>query len=221
MDKIYSRKKIRIKKIERKEKLKLFVLALVLIILLGIIIYFKAAYPIFISSCKNAASSMAVNTVNEEVAKVIQTYTYEDIVEVEKDANGKIATIQARFTQINDIVSQITENIQERIDQSDTQKVYINLGKVSGVSFLSYIGPTFEIEMERAGDINSKVKSEFESVGINQTLHRINLELECKMSILTPFGSVAEEMTTTVILAETVIVGEVPTTFLNSEGIIK
>lgn len=221
MDKIYSRKKIRIKKIERKEKLKLFVLALVLIILLGIIIYFKAAYPIFISSCKNAASSMAVNTVNEEVAKVIQTYTYEDIVEVEKDVNGKIATIQARFTQINDIVSQITENIQERIDQSDTQKVYINLGKVSGVSFLSYIGPTFEIEMERAGDINSKVKSEFESVGINQTLHRINLELECKMSILTPFGSVAEEMTTTVILAETVIVGEVPTTFLNSEGIIK
>ena len=221
MDKIYSRKKIRIKKIERKEKLKLFVLALVLIILLGIIIYFKAAYPIFISSCKNAASSMAVNTVNEEVAKVIQTYTYEDIVEVEKDVNGKIATIQARFTQINDIVSQITENIQERIDQSDTQKVYINLGKVSGVSFLSYIGPTFEIEMERAGDINSKVKSEFESVGINQTLHRINLELECKMSILTPFGSVAEEMTTTVILAETVIVGEVPTTFLNSGGIIK
>jgi len=221
MDKIYSRKKIRIKKIERKEKLKLFLLALVLIILLGIIIYFKAAYPIFISSCKNAASSMAVNTVNEEVAKVIQTYTYEDIVEVEKDVNGKIATIQARFTQINDIVSQITENIQERIDQSDTQKVYINLGKVSGVSFLSYIGPTFEIEMERAGDINSKVKSEFESVGINQTLHRINLELECKMSILTPFGSVAEEMTTTVILAETVIVGEVPTTFLNSEGIIK
>lgn len=221
MDKIYSRKKIRIKKIERKEKLKLFLLALVLIILLGIIIYFKAAYPIFISSCKNAASSMAVNTVNEEVAKVIQTYTYEDIVEVEKDVNGKIATIQARFTQINDIVSQITENIQERIDQSDTQKVYINLGKVSGVSFLSCIGPTFEIEMERAGDINSKVKSEFESVGINQTLHRINLELECKMSILTPFGSVAEEMTTTVILAETVIVGEVPTTFLNSEGIIK
>lgn len=221
MDRIYSRKKIRIRKIPKKEKLKLLIVALVLIIFIGIVIYFKATYPIFIASCKNAASSMAVNTVNEEVAKVIQSYTYEDIVEVEKDLNGKISTIQARFTQINDIVSQITENIQERIDESDTEKVYINLGTVSGLSSLSYIGPRFEIEMERAGDINSKVTSEFESVGINQTLHRINLELQCKMSILTPFGLVAEEMITTVILAETVIVGEVPNTFLNANELNK
>lgn len=221
MDKIFSRNRIRIPKIQKVKKLKLIFMALVLIICIGIIIYFKSAYPIFIASCKNAASSMAVNTVNEEVTKVVQSYTYEDIVEVEKDANGKISTIQARFTQINDIVSQITENIQERIDQSATEIVYINLGTVSGLSFLSYVGPRFEIELERAGDINSKVTSEFESVGINQTLHRINLELHCKMSILTPFGSVAEEMTTTVILAETVIVGEVPTTFLNSQDLIK
>ena len=86
---------------------------------------------------------------------------------------------------------------------------------------MSYVGPKFEIEMERAGDINSKVTSKFESVGINQTLHKINLELQCKMSILTPFGSVADEMTTTVILAETVIVGEVPNTFLNTNDLIK
>ena len=221
MDKIYSRKKIRIRKIEKRKKLKLLIMTLVLIIFIGIIIFFKAAYPIFMASCKNAASSMAVNTVNEEVAKVIRTYTYEDIVEVEKDVNGKISTIQARFTQINDIVSQIVENIQERIDQSDTEYVYINLGSISGLSFLSYVGPKFEIEMERAGDINSKVTSKFESVGINQTLHKINLELHCKMSILTPYGSVAEEMTTTVILAETVIVGEVPNTFLNTNDLIK
>lgn len=221
MDKIYSRNKIRIRKVGKKGKLKLIIIALVLIVFIGIAIYFKAAYPIFIASCKNKASSMAVNIVNEEVAKIVQSYTYEDIVYVEKDLNQKISVIQARFTQINDIVSQITENIQERIDESDTEIVYINLGKVSGLSFLSYIGPTFEIEMERAGDINSKVMSEFESVGINQTLHRINLSLECKMSILTPFGSIADEVNTTVILAETVIVGEVPNTFLNSEDIIK
>ena len=84
------------------------------------------------------------------------------------------------------------------------------MGSISGISSLTYVGPKFEIEMERAGDINSKVTSQFESVGINQTLHKINLELDCKMSILTPFGSVEEEMTTTVILAETVIVGVVP-----------
>ena len=221
MDKIYSRKKIRIRKIEKRGKLKLLLLALVLIICIGVMIYLKAAYPIFMASCRNASSSMAVNIVNEEVAKIAEYYTYEDIVEVEKDEKGNISIIQARFTQINNIVSLITENIQERIDESDTETIYINLGKVTGISALSYIGPTFEIEMERAGDINTKVTSEFISVGINQTLHRINLELDCKMSILTPLESIAERFETKVILAETVIVGEVPNTFLNSEDIIK
>ena len=221
MDIIYSRKRIKINKINKRRKLKLYIVALVLIIFIGIGIYIRAAYPIFISSCKNRASSMAVNIVNEEVARIAEYYTYEDIVEVQKDDKGSISTIQARFTQINNIVSLITENIQERIDESDTEIIYINLGKVTGISALSYIGPTFEIEMERAGDINTKVTSEFVSVGINQTLHRINLELDCKMSILTPLESIAERFETKVILAETVIVGEVPNTFLNSEDIIK
>lgn len=221
MDIIYSRKRIKINKINKRGKLKLYIVALVLIIFIGIGIYIRAAYPIFISSCKNRASSMAVNIVNEEVAKIAEYYTYEDIVEVEKDEKGNISIIQARFTQINNIVSLITENIQERIDESDTETIYINLGKVTGISALSYIGPTFEIEMERAGDINTKVTSEFISVGINQTLHRINLELDCKMSILTPLEAIAEKFETKVILAETVIVGEVPNTFLNTYDLIK
>lgn len=67
--------------------------------------------------------------------------------------------------------------------------------------------------MERAGSVDSEINSEFTAVGINQTLHRIYLNLSCSISILTPFQTVNKEVSTKVLLTETVIVGEVPSTY--------
>lgn len=150
MDIIYSRKKIKIKKLNRIQKLKLIISALVFIIFISVLLYIKAAYPIFIATCKSKANSMAVNIVNEEVQKVVENYSYSDLVNIEKNSEGKITLIQAKVNTINNIVSKITKNIQESIDSSDTGIVYINFGKVTGISILSYIGPTFKIELERA-----------------------------------------------------------------------
>ena len=150
MDIIYSRRKIKLKKPSKKEKLKLLILALVFLILISILLYINAAYPIFIGSCKSKANSMAVNIVNEEVNEVVKQYNYNDLVNVEKDENGKILLVQGKVDKINKLVSEITKNIQESIDSSDTGIVYINLGKVTGISLLSYIGPRFNIELERA-----------------------------------------------------------------------
>ena len=150
MDIIYSRRKIKIKKPGKKEKLKLIIMALVFLIFISIYLYMKAAYPIFISSCKTKANSMATNIVNEEVQDVIKGYTYSDLFTIQRDDDGKITIIQAETNKINDIISKIVKNIQESIDSSDTGIVYVNLGTISGISFLSYIGPKFEIELERA-----------------------------------------------------------------------
>lgn len=225
MDLIYSRRKIKFKKPNKKEKLKLLIGALVFIISISIILYIKAAYPIFISSCKSKANSMATNIVNEEVQKVVKQYTYNDLVNIEKDENGKILLVQGKVDKINELVSQVTKNIQQSIDSSDTGVVYINLGKVTGMSFLSYVGPTFKIELERAGRIETKLESHFVSKGINQTIHKINLNLKCKISILTPLESIAETIEETMIVAETVIVGEVPDNYyyyddINSDKVL-
>ena len=67
--------------------------------------------------------------------------------------------------------------------------------------------------MERAGNVNSEIDSEFTSVGINQTLHRIYLNLDCSIGILTPFKPIHQKVSSKVLLTETVIVGEVPSTY--------
>ena len=82
-------------------------------------------------------------------------------------------------------------------------------------------GPNVNIKMEVIGNLETDLKPEFKASGINQTLHRIYLEIKCNVIILTPFQTIEEPVINQVLLAEGVIVGEVPNSYYNLEGINK
>ena len=69
-----------------------------------------------------------------------------------------------------------------------------------------------------AGNINTDLRSEFISQGINQTVHRIYLQIECEVNILTPINTLQESISNQVLLAENVIVGQIPSSYYNLEG---
>ena len=72
--------------------------------------------------------------------------------------------------------------------------------------------------MEITGNLDTELKSEFVAAGINQTLHKIYLEIKCNVVILTPFETMEEQIVNQVLLAEGLIVGEVPNSYYNLEG---
>ncbi len=223
MDKIYSRKRIKIpmmkqRKTKKKSKIKHFLMFLCIIFIISVGSFMSASYPIFIASCKTAATSKATHIMNDEVEERMNDYTYSDFIKIEKDETGKVTLMQANTVLLNQVISKITNQIQTRIDQSPTTMVYINYGSVSGITILKNFGPKFDIELETAGSIKTQVQSEFANVGINQTLHKIYLELTTSIGILTPIGSFSEPIASKVLLTEAVIVGEVPETFYNFEG---
>lgn len=76
-----------------------------------------------------------------------------------------------------------------------------------------------EIIIETAGDIETNIKSEFSSAGINQTLHRIYIEINCHVGILTVYKNADEDISTQVLLAEAVIVGNIPDSYYNLNGV--
>lgn len=76
-----------------------------------------------------------------------------------------------------------------------------------------------EIIIETAGDIETNIKSEFSDAGINQTLHRIYIEVSCHVGILTAYKNTDEEINTQVLLAEAVIVGNIPDSYYNLNGL--
>ena len=92
MDNIYSRPRIRIKKFQymnKRRKIKIIIYFILVIFFFLIIFIVKAAYPIFVASCENAASSNATNILNKEVNEVMLVYNYNDLVNLGKDQNRK------------------------------------------------------------------------------------------------------------------------------------
>lgn len=223
MDKIYSRKRIQFPKRKRRkiQKFYLLLFTIFLLLMISAVSFAIASYPIFVASCKTAASSKATHIVSDEVAKVMSDYSYDDLIDIEKDGNGDVVLIKSDTVLINKITSKIVSNIQSALDKTPTIMVYINYGSVSGISILKNLGPKFDIELEAAGKINTEIKSEFDSINVNQTLHKIYLNLSTSVSILTPIGVYGRDIDSKVLLTEAVIVGDVPETYYNLEGMSK
>lgn len=159
MDKIYSRPRIRFnrpRKMSKKQKFKLIIYIIILLIFLFSVFVIKSAYPIFVASCRNSAGSLAINILNQEVHEVMLQYNYNDLVNIEKDVEGNVSYIEARVMPMNEIIGKITNNIQTKLDQNGMIKVKLNFGSISGISALSSVSPQVKIALERARKYRSR-----------------------------------------------------------------
>lgn len=95
----------------------------------------------------------------------------------------------------------------------------LHFGSFSGFKMLAGRGPGVKIRISSIGDVETDLRSEFTAQGINQTLHRVYLQVKCNVNILTPFDNISREITNQVLLIENVIVGNIPNTYYNLEGI--
>lgn len=229
MDKIYSRKRIKIPKIEDFYKNKknpnykniIRLVKITFIIMLACItayVIVNAISPIIDKECINMAKSIATNISNEQATHVMSRYKYEDLCNITKDNNGNITMVSANVIPINEIISDIPILIQKELNKTENCKFEISLGSFTTSRLISGRGPKIEVKMSTIGNLDTDLRSEFTSAGINQTLHKIYLQVECNVVILTPFETIEEKITNQVLLAEAVIVGTTPDTYYNFVG---
>lgn len=229
MYKIYSRPRIRLPKViqnrgDRGKKIskKMATIIIILIIAFSTMKYvLDAVSPIFDTLCESKAKSIATTVSNEQAIAVMKDYTYEDLFTVEKDANDNITMIKSNVTNMNEITSKIATNIQQELDNKGREDIQIALGSFTGWKLLSGRGPGVKIRISSIGNVETTLKSEFTAEGINQTLHRIYLEVVCNVKVLTPFRDIEKKITNQVLLAENVIVGHIPDNYYNLEGLNK
>lgn len=177
-----------------------------------------AVNPIFETLCREQAESIATTISNEQAAKIMKQYQYEDLFSIEKDESGNIKMVKSNIFPINSITSDIGINIQKEINNTKKNDINISLGSFTGINLLSGRGPYVNVKISSIGNVETDLKSEFISQGINQTLHRIYLQVDCKINILTPFNNIQKDITNQILLAENVIVGQIPETYYNLEG---
>ena len=209
--KIYTRHRIKLPKItEDRNKRKIIKILLILVIAITIVrAVLLSINPIIEEKCKTVAKSIATKISNEQATLVMAKYTYEDLINVIKDENGNIK------------ISDIPIKIQEELEKSENNNFNIKLGSFFGSKIFSGMGPNINIKIQLDGTVETDLKSEFTSQGINQTLHRIYLDVVCKVSILTPVNVISEEIKNQVLLVEGIIAGEIPESYYNLEGLEK
>ena len=145
-------------------------------------------------------------------------YQYEELYTIEKDDSGNIVIIRSNVVPINNMISDLTEAIQNRFNEVENTKIEIPVGNLVGTYYFSGVGPSIPAQVRTSGTLDTEVKSEFVAQGINQTLHRVYVNFECYVKILTPIKNFQKKITNQVIIAEHVIVGNIPDSYYNLEG---
>ena len=162
------------------------------------------------------AYSMAVETINRAVKQAMaQGVTYEELIDAQMDAQGRVSMLRANTMRMNELASQTALLAERELGSAENQVVEIPLGAALGVSFLSGLGPRLEVQILPVGAVHTSFDTEFETAGINQTRHKIFLNLRATVSLIVPTGSQLVEVTSTVPIAESIIVGEVPESFVD------
>lgn len=222
---IYSRPRVKIPKIfifnkgnNKKNKINK-IIAIILVAIIVIVLILKAVSPVFNKLCSDKAKSVATIICNQQTTKCMRGYQYSDFVTIHTDENKNIVMLEANMININILVSNIAEQIQNEIDNKQNEDIYISSGSFTGISLLSGRGPKIPIRISTIGNVKTDFKSEFVEKGVNQTLHRLYLEIECEISILTPFNTINEKINNQLIVAENIIVGNIPATYYNLDGV--
>lgn len=223
MDKIYSRKRIKVPNLQKEENKilrKTIKTGIILIIAVFVVItIYESSKPIFEKLCIDRAKSIATKISNEQATNVMKDYEYDELVTIHKDSENNINLIETNIITVNKIISDVAIRIQNEINSNEESDIGIRLGSFTGIKLLSGRGPEIPIKISVIGNVETDFKSEFKEAGINQTLHRLYLDVECEVSILTPFDTIEEKIKNQVVLAENVIIGKIPETYYNLEGL--
>ena len=196
-------------------------LLLILIVLALILGWFRYRYNDSIRSLaqtqvRNATSDLINDSIDAQID--LGNIHYDRIVYFEKDLDGKITALKTNMAEVNRLKTAILNLVNDEILAMDTSKLSIPLGSLALPELFSGRGPGIPIEVIAIRNSDGSFESYFSEAGINQTLHQLTMEVVVDVSVLV-LGK-AEEFTVSsqVVVAETVIVGQVPDTFLNYGG---
>lgn len=140
---------------------------------------------------------------------------YGSIVHINKDSNGEIIGIETDMTAVNKLKALLTSRITSELNNQKTYPYSLSLGSLLGNDYLSGRGPEIQLRIEPTGYLKSETVSKFTSVGINQTLHQIILNMTADITTIVPLHNSTTVISTNFIIAETVIVGDIPQYYTN------
>lgn len=194
---------------------------LLLVLAAVILVFFRVRYR---DAIRSLAQTQVINStsdlINDAIDKQIDNgnIQYDRIVYFEKDLDGRITALKTNMTEVNRLKTSILNLINDEILALDTSDISIAFGSLILPELFSGRGPGIPVQILSIRNSDASFKSYFTEAGINQTLQQLTMEVSVDVAVLVLGKTESFTVTSQVVVAETVIVGQVPDTFFQTGG---
>ncbi|MBE6020993.1 MAG: sporulation protein YunB [Clostridiales bacterium] len=193
-----------------------FILAAAMMILTGMYLAAEVMLgPVLEDVAEVRVKELAAESINDSIIQLMEEMPEGQFLNFETDEEGYISMVSANTTYMNEFSSEIIKLIHENLGSIEGERVRVPVGAVLESDVLSQIGPYMELKIEPIGNVSIDFSTEFISEGINQTKYKVFMEVEGAVRPVIPFVDEEYEVSTVIPVAETVIVGKVPQTYLS------
>ena len=195
--------------------------ALITVIAMGFLLLFRHRYhePIRTlarTQIMNATSDLINDAIDQQIEA--GDIHYDRIVYFEKDLNGRITALKTNMSEVNRLKTSTLNIINDEILALDTSDIGIPLGSLFFSEMFSGRGPIISVEIISIRNSDAFFTSSFTQAGINQTLHKLSMSVLVDVAVLVLGETASFTVTSEVVVAETIIVGDVPDTFFQTGG---
>ena len=162
------------------------------------------------------ATDLMTLCINETISRKFseEDYDYDYFVDIEYGADGSATAVRANMARINALSSELLSDIVHAADGGELS-LSIPIGNVLGSSLLLGKGPDIPVDITMLSSSHVDFQNELSDAGINQTKHQIKLEVVIDIDVIMPWQTVSTQVVSEILIAETVIIGNVPNTYLN------
>ena len=206
---------------EFQQEKKHYGFALVLLTALVGIFLFLSAAALFLKDLSSQiavsdASDIVTVQINKAIAQIMQEGDYDGdyFVTFEKNDKGEVTAISSNMARVNALSAEILDRVVGATDNR-TLTVEIPLGNLTGISLLMGRGPSVPVQIIALTSSRAEFNNSIVTAGINQTKHQINLDVKVDIDILIPWATESAQVVTEVLIADTIVVGQVPETYFN------
>lgn len=207
-------------RVKIRRKFFIFICVALIITVVGIIFVDTSLKPTMNAVAEVRVRYYAVDIMNRAIKQVTSSNdSIKSVVEVLTNADGSVKLVQTDSVEMNRLSTLVSQTAQDMLQELTEINISIPLGSIVSNGIFSGKGPNIIVNMVPAGAVNTSFSTEFENAGINQTRHRVYLEVTAQVRMVAPLSGVAIEVKTVVPITEMIIVGDVPDTYINVDSL--
>lgn len=176
--------------------------------------------PTVTRMAESKVNLMANEIINKTIyEEILKNTKYTDLIEIHKDSDNKITMIQANSIEISRLMTATNLKIKESLNDLREEILVIPLGQALGSYLFAAHGPKIKVRILPVGEIEVKLHQDFHESGINQTRHILYLDVRTSLTVVIPLATEKITVATKTPIAETIIIGPVPSTMVRLDGL--